>query len=314
MTDFHPIAIGEIYPNYKALCKQLNEPIKTGGAKTNQLIHWQTCFLWEKKVRAFKITKIIKPLDQRPHKQRECSKWYKSITIIILNKIAETLPRGSHSDGYNELVLTSTEAYMVLGLCNGNFKNVKSKKFYYISINHRKKFQSVVTNNFYYIFNNVLKSLKNQSIINYKKTYRFSNKAGATGTRLANTDELSIILAIVKKHLDLYNLKSEFEVMFYHKGDKFYEELKPLFESEGFYNCFKVYRIYFTESSLFRFNQYLDSVETQTTAIIDINGKSYTHLIGMVETINSGADNLEDDMNFKINFEKLINLTIPSLN
>lgn len=314
MTDFHPIAIGEIYPNYKALCKKINEPIKTGGAKSNQLIHWQTCFLWEKKVRAFKITKIIKPLDQRPHKQREDSKWYKSITIIILNKIAETLPKGSHSGGYNELVISSTEAYMALGLCNGNFKNVKSKKFYYISINHRKKFHSLITTNFYYIFNNVLKSLKKQSIIDYIKTYRFSNKAGATGTRLANANELSIILAIVKKHLDLYNLKSEFEVMFFHKGDKFYEELKPLFECEGFYNCFKVYRLCFTESSLHRFNQYLDSGETQTTAILDINEKSYSSLIGMLEKLNSSADNLEDDMDFKINFKKLINLTIPPSN
>lgn len=70
-----PINVGEVYSNYKALCAQLGEPVTTGGAKINQEQHWQTCFRWEKKGHKYIITKIIKPLDKRPHMQRDNSKW-----------------------------------------------------------------------------------------------------------------------------------------------------------------------------------------------------------------------------------------------
>jgi hypothetical protein len=308
---YSPIAEGEVYPNYKALCKKLGEPIKKGGAKINQLAHWQTCFLWERKGNKYKITKIIKPLDQRPHKQREDSKWYKSVTIILLNKIADTIIRGCGEEGFNELVLTSIEAYIALGLCNGEFRNLKAESFSNIPIEHRIIYYKNATKKFYYILTNVLKSLKSQSIINYNKTYRLTEKNKNTGLRLATYKEHTIIIDIVQKLLVKYNLRSEYDVVLYHKETAFYTEFNTLLEQEGFYNCFKVYRIYFTETCFPKFNEYIDSLETQTTAKIDINSKSYKDLLRKIEDINIEANNLSDHFTFSSNLRELIELTIP---
>lgn len=310
MTIPYPITVGETYPSYKALCKQLNEPVKTGGAKVNQLTHWQTCFLWERHARRYKITKIIKPLDQRPHMQRENSKWYKNVAIILLNKIADTIFQGYGNDGYNELVLTSIEIYIVLGLCNSKFKKIKSENLSNIPIEHRLKFHEVATEKFCYILNNVLKSLKKQSIINYTKTYRL-NKEGEKKARLATSEEKTLIQEEIHKLLKKYNLKSEHDVMRFHKEKGFYGELNLVLEQKGLNNCFKVYHIGFAEPYLQRSNEFIDSLETKTTAKIDINGKSYNDLSREIDNIDSEADNLDDHLTFLCNFSKLIDLTIP---
>jgi glycerophosphoryl diester phosphodiesterase len=323
MAIHKPLAVGDTYPNYKALCKQLGEPVKTGRAKTNQLEHWQTCLLWEKIGRKFKITNIIKPLDQRPHKQRKESKWYRSITTVLLDKLSDTLEKGCHDDGYNQLVMTSIEAYQALGLCNGKFRSLKSENNSGVPLELRKKFYHEATKKFYYLLNNALDSLSKQSIINYARTYRLTTN-GETTARLATKEESEIIKEIVDGLLKRYGLKNEFDVIFRHKEEEFYNDLTALFEQQGFYRCYKVYRISFTVDSLPRCNEFMDSKAEVTSARLDINTKAHNDLTEKFELLARGgndADTTVDffegvrnyDEHFAIfsDIQKLIELTIP---
>ncbi len=297
MTIHEPLAVGHTYPNYKALCKQLGEPVKTGGAKINQLEHWQTCLLWEKIGRKFKITDIIKPLDQRPHKQRQESKWYRSITTVLLDKLIDTLDKGCHDDGYNQLVMTSIEAYQALGLCNGKFRNLKSEKNSDVPLELREKFYRLAADKFYYLLNNNLNSLSKQSIINFARTYRLTT-IGETTARLATTEELKVIKEIVDGLLKSYGLKNEFDVIFRHKEEEFYNDLTALFKQQGFYRCYKVYRISFTAPSLPRCNEFMDSKEAVTSARLDINTKAYNVLKERFELLARGGNDAETTVDF----------------
>ena len=323
MTIHKPLAVGHTYPNYKALCKQLGEPVKTGGAKINQLTHWQTCFLWEKQGNKFKITHIIKPLDQRPHKQRQESKWYRSVITVLLDKLIDTLDKGCHDDGYNQLVMTSIEAYQALGLCNGKFRNLKSEKNSDVPLELRKKFHRLAADTFYYLLNNNLNSLSKRSIINYARTYRLTTN-GETTARLATKEESEVIKEIVDGLLKSYGLKNEQAVILCHREEEFYKDLTALFEQQGFYRCFKVYRISFTAPSLPRCNEFMDSEEAVTSARLDINTKAYNVLKERFEFLARGgndADTTVDffegarshDEHFTIfsDIQKLIALTIP---
>ena len=87
-----------------------------------------------------------------------------------------------------------------------------------------------------------------------------------------------------------------------------------MLEQEGFYNCYKVYLIRFTDNCLPRFNEYVDSLEDQTSAKLDINKKSYDNLLREIENMESDANNLDDHITFRKNIVKLIDLTIPLTN
>jgi len=306
------IKVGEIYRNYKELCKQLDEPVNGGGEKINQLEHWQTCFLWEREGQKYKITQIMKPLDKRPHIQRENSKWYKSVVIILLNKVIDTIKNECDSEGSNEVILTSIEAYELLGLCNGKFKNLKSDQNSEIPIEHRIKFYKEATNIFYYILNNVLKSLVSQKILIFSKTYRLARAAEGYVIRLATIHELKLIKEITDNLLSKFNLKNEHDVMLLGMEAIFYSERKKLLEQVGIFFCFKVYRISITEYYLPKFNEFLDSLETKTSAKIDLNGKSYKELKRKIFQISSDENNFDDDdLIFRNNLKKILDSVIP---
>lgn len=297
MTIHKPLAVGDTYRNYKALCKQLGEPVKTGGAKINQLTHWQTCFLWEKQGNKFKITRIIKPLDQRPHRQRQESKWCRSVTTVLLDKLSDTLDKGCHDDDYNQLLMTSIEAYQALGLCNGKFRNLKSENDSGVPLELRKKFHRLAADKFYYLLNSNLRSLSKQSIIKYARTYRLVTN-GETTARLATKEENEVIKEIVDDLLKSYDLKNEQAVILCRREEEFYKELTFLFEQQGFYRCFKVYRISFTADSLRRCNEFMDSEEAVTSARLDINTKSYNDLTDKFELLARGGNDADTTVDF----------------
>lgn len=312
--DDYLIAVGDRFPSYRALCRKLGVPIKTGDAKRIQVEYWQNCFLWERNKNAYIITKVIKPLDKRPHMQREGSKWYKSASVILLNKIVDSISQGVDSENYNKAIFTSPEAYLALGLCNGRFNTLKSKSISDIPIEHGILLYRHAYNKFYHILHNVLDSLVNQSIITHAKTYRFSRKDEGNKIRLATHEELKIILAIIYDLLQKFELQHEYHVILLHKDVEFYEELNILLEEKGFNNCYKVHRIGFTEHELPKYNGYADSLEAQTSAKLDINSKSCSDLFSESEAIADGAhDSFEEYLEVSKNINRLINLTIPTI-
>ncbi len=219
--------------------------------------------------------------------------------------------------------MTSIEAYQALGLCNGKFRNLKSENDSGTPLELRKKFRSVATNKFYYLLNNVLESLSKQSIINFARTYRLTTN-GETTARLATAEESKVIKEIVDGLLKSYGLKNEFDVILHHKEEEFYNDLTALFEQQGFYRCFKVYRISFTADYLPRCNEFMDSEEAVTSARLDINTKAYNDLTDKFELLARGgndADTTVDffegvrnyDGHFSIisDIQELIDMTIP---
>ncbi|MBK8814055.1 MAG: hypothetical protein IPN42_00345 [Methylococcaceae bacterium] len=315
MVACNTLKVGQSFPNYIALCKFLDEPIKKGGAKINQLKHWQTCFIWEKQKQKYIIVHIIKPLCRRPHLQRENSKWYREVAIILLNKIAETIANGNNNDGFNELVLTSIEAYMILGLCNGKLRNIKTEDFLPEIPEHiRIGFYNEATSVFRDILRNVLESLDRQLIITYEKTYRFS-KENTKNTKVACFEEKTIIRKIIRELLDKKKLKNEQAVYLLHQEVSFYKELQQLLEENGFYNCYKVYRIGFTKSCLPSFQNYVNSLTEQDSARLNINSKVYNELKDekFIGSIRFKSDSLENWLDGISRINKLIEITIPLL-
>jgi hypothetical protein len=54
------ITIRRKYKSYRNLCRVIGEPIKTGGAKINQLKHWANYFNWFTEGNGYVITEIYK--------------------------------------------------------------------------------------------------------------------------------------------------------------------------------------------------------------------------------------------------------------
>lgn len=211
-----------------------------------------------------------------------------------------------------------------MGLCNDNFRKLKTKELSDIPLEYQVEFSKVAANIFYHILINVLESLDKQSILTWERTYRFINKED-NSIKIANFKEKTLIQQEEKKMLNEIGYESIYSVMRFNKQAEFYEKLTPLLEQKGFYNCFKVYRIGFTESCLSNLEEYIDSLEDITSAKLDINNKSYKELNKKFESIFYGQNT---DMNIEFDFtndsknwnehdlkysniKKLIELTIP---
>lgn len=85
-----PFKVGDVFKNYKALCKVLGEKQRTGNARNSQLKRWEEHFLWRKEGHKMIITEIIElkypthDNNQLGKSTKEYSKYLQRIILFLL--------------------------------------------------------------------------------------------------------------------------------------------------------------------------------------------------------------------------------------
>ena len=241
--------VGEIFPNYPAICSYLGEPVKTGQAKTDQLKHWSEHFRWEKQGHKFIIKEVIKPLSPRKKKYHTETKWYPNISRLFLHYTAAAANGYGVNDAsfhHRELMVTSREIYYLVGLCNPMFSRLKHGiELDNIDTKAQKNYHRKIGKEFYQIASRILVSLQKQKIIKYKRPYFVCPLEG--GSQLATPEESISIIKIRDHLLKEFGMKSEaeilgtmFELLFYQLLNKELQIAYPELKS-----CYKVHHINF---------------------------------------------------------------------
>ena len=138
--DFHlpdevitlPLKEGEVYKNYKELCKVLKEKERTGGARQNQHRHWALYFDYEKEGNKYIIKTILNNVYPRwdtvtgRQRVKEHSLY---IQKLILNLIYNYSKENKFLSNINDIVLSNKNLAIMLSMVN------KSYYYYYLKMN-----------------------------------------------------------------------------------------------------------------------------------------------------------------------------------
>ncbi len=298
------LKIGQEFKNYPAACAFLGEPVLQGGAgRQAQLNVWQEAFRWEARGHKMIITHIIKPLEKREFLRGRKSKWYANSARMLLNALIKTIESNA-GQKHNELIITTAEGYNIIGLCNGNFKYLKSDIEHIVSIEDRILFHRTVSDKFYSVFVTLLNTLEKYDILAWDRTYRYTYKDNEI-VIIADAGQKVFIQSIIKEVLDELKIKSEYQVMANNLEGIFYPKVNAKLDLLDIHNCWKVYRIGFTEACLTSFTDYVESLESLMTAKLDINNKSIQH----IENLMKRGQLMTKDYSVEP-FEKLLDSTI----
>ena len=124
---------GKRFKNYKEICDFLEEPLKTGGAKQNQLARWAKYFKWEQEKYEFIIIEIFdKPLPMVT--EREYNEEIKNILIDLFeNNIEDNIEEKNENDTEEDKEAVSTYFFtkknlaLYLGMYNNRFDILSDK-------------------------------------------------------------------------------------------------------------------------------------------------------------------------------------------
>mgnify|MGYP001342028817 CR=1 FL=1 len=171
-----PFTRGAVFPNYKELCKTLDEEVRTGHSKATQLKHWESYFSWERKGISYVITEI-RDVNFIPARFRVTTGRKKEYIILMEQILLNMLYHYNRKEGSNTFkVMTVTNSYLreVLGMVNEKYKeyytkNGKLSKEIGVEVSHVKDFYSRNSGMFNRDIENVLKNLRKKRLINFSK-------------------------------------------------------------------------------------------------------------------------------------------------
>ena len=114
------LSLGQVVPNYRALCRLLNEPIKGGKSKECQLDEWARHFAFDRlpNSNAYIITEIYDHV--MPEWASDKTLYTHLIELLLMHELAK-LPKGQNTCSY-----TKTNLFQALGMVNS----------YYLRCNH----------------------------------------------------------------------------------------------------------------------------------------------------------------------------------
>lgn len=115
---------GEIFDNYKQLCKVLNEPELDGYSKKRQLELWKHCFNWERIGNKYKITEIAEMPYCLPFKRKKSSKYSDLIYPIAINMLYDKSLQFLNIPDPN-IIERRAYFYDLFGFTNGLYKNLE---------------------------------------------------------------------------------------------------------------------------------------------------------------------------------------------
>ena len=285
----------QVFKNYKELCIYLNEPIKVGGAKLNQLKHWEKYFTFQKEdnKKSIRITKIMQDLSEVPPRERKTRSdaiWEEHISIQLYHSIAELVKSATPNRyGVNSLVLSTQEAFEEVGLVNSDFKaltwNIDENK----PLSSSVIFARAAGDRFYRVLYNVIHSLNGKHIICSQDTYTVYETANSSVLRLATSEEYAAIhLAMMPLLEDKYAHKdgtagTKYSVNLRGLNKPFYTDLKRILEPLGIYFGYKVYNISFNEASIKCYEKYLRKDNDIAFSKGKINKEAYETIKKLIE-------------------------------
>lgn len=272
-TELPQSLIGQTFPNYRALCLAMNEPIEAGDSKILQLKKWHRFFTPVKLPNSNAI-RIDPPKEEtviiaQEIISRERLQWHKELAPQILDELLNCMGgRGEIQTfpGMRHLLITPIDAFEMFGLCNGQFsslsKDHETSLFKNINIPEVQEKLFLAWNK---AFISTLDYLTGRRLIRYNHTWlvypaeAIDSKFTLSDLRIATTDEhdffaLKIIRDLLLNfRLDgvVYHPMNERIVFRSRYKDAFYAEAdRQLFEAKGIKIAWKTYDITYHSDGL----------------------------------------------------------------
>lgn len=159
------IKVGDVFKNYKELCKVLDEKVKGGDGKKYQLIDWQRYFTYEKQGYKFVIKEIHNnTLDKKDGRKigNNVLPFIDEMELLLINLLL-------HSED-KELTISNSKLLLMLSMINPNYLTyVNNKeqlsKLVDVNINFIIDFYDVTNSTFRSAINTVTKRLENKKLV-----------------------------------------------------------------------------------------------------------------------------------------------------
>lgn len=217
---------GMVVKNYRRLCELLEIPVKTGGAKKNQLDKVKEILEFEKKGNSFLILKIKKEVNVVDIKMGRKSLYQDLIEVILCDILLR--------ENSNSLLISKSSLAKKLAFVNDNynigFKNPsKMANILNVSVENIKDFYNISNARIYGIINRSLSELQRKRIIDYEITTMVKLK-GENEYRKANEFDRLKLLTIDRMVLDKFEIESVDDISCL-RGTKKYYEMKEYRDS-----------------------------------------------------------------------------------
>jgi hypothetical protein len=219
--NINNISEGQILKNYKALCAELNEPIKTGKAKQLQLKDWERYFEYSKSGNSFIINKIHEiPIEKEDHRGKK-SIYGNAIQLLITDLLARR--KGYLTISKNRLMFSIGMISINYGECSQSVKKLAK----YIDMNEKMiyDFYNINNSNLTGILETALDNLHDKSILMYNRIFKVVEQ-GRDISRVATKHEVSKILEYEKETLEELGFKDKSSVRVSNKWVQFNKEVK----------------------------------------------------------------------------------------
>lgn len=292
---------GQPFPNYKAVCQYVGEPILAGKQKELQLKRWKQHFTWTRNGNAWLI---LEHKDFLYHPQRN-SRWSKHLDLhVCLLAYSAFKQFGLPSNlptrlQIKDLVLFTLDAMVQLGLCNAAYSKLRENELPFPE-EDQQSFYDLSFPRLYSIMMDSFKRLSENGTLVYARTYLGVAKAE---TRLVTEEERVVIETHKAFLLRKYQKKNEFAVMRSIYRFRFYEDLELLVSTDkelGFSKVFGVHRFYFTDDSLAELPQYIEGIKKLR--------------LQLKESTNEESKKLHLQLFSQPPFTTIANLVIPTIN
>ena len=281
---------GDIFKNYKHLCKFLNEETKTGDSRNAQHKEWSRYFEYEREGHKYIITEIyLEPLPKSDKRSvGNNSEYLPHIELILLDHLSKQHGKVAS--------LTINNIFLLLGMVNKNYvdKNYKIEdnlidKFYIDHFNQRsyRRLNRILFD--------ALNNLKNRRLIDYQSVKMINvdeqiNRREHNVIRPATPEECDIIRNIERDVLLDMGFESIVLVHLKFKTKEFYESVRNILKEQHGIN------FYYTQIDLRFTHEHIIQAKSDMETKILLNSK-------IIDGLNKEAES-RLQKNFE-NYEKL---------
>ncbi|EHR9037950.1 hypothetical protein ACV3K4_08795 [Clostridium perfringens] len=251
------LEVGKVIKNYKELCNVMGWDVVSGNAKKSQIKELDRYCNYHKEGNKFVIDEIYEnPLPKIDARLNGNNNVYvEEIADILVEYIA------NNKNKDKKVLLSFSKLINILGLVNNTYTVANNRKSELAEILNMKLsavhyFYNTSRAEFKKIINRALRNLQNRSVIKYEEKWQICEKVNRDGEtidiyRLANDDEVSMILDAQKKSLESLNVK-DFRALFLAGSGKYKEFTTKVKEMlpESWVYWFGVYEIIYGSAAI----------------------------------------------------------------
>jgi hypothetical protein len=237
--NINNISEGQIFKNYKALCAELNEPIKTGKAKQLQLKDWERYFVYSKSGNSFIVNKIFETPIEKEDNRGKKSIYGNAIQLLITDLLARR--KGHLTISKNRLMLSIGMININYGECSQSVKKLAK----YIDMDEKMiyDFYNINNSNLTGILETALDNLHDKSILMYNRVFKVVEQ-GRSISRVATKHEVAKILECEKETLEELGFNDKSSIRVSNKWVRFNKEVKnklnKLTEIQYYFSAYEI--------------------------------------------------------------------------